>query len=509
MNSNIESPINSTGKQPLISILQPQQIPPNQNKTYIIFIIVGILILGVLLIVIFSHFFNKLIIGPKKNNLGDNSTPTIQKIVSRINKNEPDMLMCKTRLAAILPPDPGDNKISQIEFSDDCQKVAYIYEEDTLKNIYVVINGVKQKSYSQIENFSFSPDGKRYLYNASVLGSKGWSYILVVDGIEGMPHDEIGEANFNSDNSLIMFQTTTFSADNSSFQEDVFITNGKEEKKYTKQAYPLLQFSNAYNEYYVNQYLAMHGIENKQYPVEHSSRLFISPDHKLNVYGATDEKYNPIIIENGNKVATYTPDYGFVPNDLVFSPDSTKYVYTLKRDTNEGNNNTMYRIVINGKAGKEYNAVTLPVYSPDNKDVYYLGDSRAHTFLVKNNTEIKPIAGEPEFGFNTFSISPDGSKLAYELIINNKNYLIVNNTKYDLSERQLLSDSISPVFSPDSSKIAYITSEGDKMAVTINGVKQGKAYDDIYKLKFSSNNKKIIYAAKLGNQLWWIVDTIK
>jgi hypothetical protein len=64
-------------------------------------------------------------------------------------------------------------------------------------------------------------------------------------------------------------------------------------------------------------------------------------------------------------------------------------------------------------------------------------------------------------------------------------------------------------FSNDSQEIFYVTRKAGKFFIVIND-KESRAFDEIYgEPKFSPDNKYIGYGAKLGNELWWIVDEVE
>ena len=104
----------------------------------------------------------------------------------------------------------------------------------------------------------------------------------------------------------------------------------------------------------------------------------------------------------------------------------------------------------------------------------------------------------------SLKVSPDSRRVAYVATVGNKWSVVLDGK----GEKQY--DGImpgTPIFSPDSRRVAYAAQEGDKFFVVIDG-KEDKQYDGIAKgiLFFSPGSKRVAYAAQEGDKQFVVVD---
>jgi len=103
----------------------------------------------------------------------------------------------------------------------------------------------------------------------------------------------------------------------------------------------------------------------------------------------------------------------------------------------------------------------------------------------------------------SFKVSPDSKRVAYVSIEGNKQFVVVDGKeqkKYDGIGASTL------IFSPDSKRMAYAAKMGDKWFVVVDG-KEQKQYDGIgaHSLIFSPDSKRVAYVAGVGNKQLVIV----
>ena len=249
-----------------------------------------------------------------------------------------------------------------------------------------------------------------------------------------------------------------------------------------------------------------------------------SSDSQFAFFAQRGDKIFPVI--NGEEGESYDwewqhfrfyfYDIPFISPSIAFSPDSQKIAYGIIEMTREERTSPPKGfIVLDGvKEEKTYEIVLFPTYSPDSQKIAYVamknlrfghrsGLAGGDWFVVVNGKEGK-IYDWWE-GISSPVFSPDSQKIAYVAKKDGKLFIVVN----DKEEGEIYDSVHSPVFSPDSQKIAYVANRDNKEFVIIDG-KEGKDYDKIYgEPQFSPNGQYIAYGAQIGNELWWIVEEIE
>jgi len=400
---------------------------------------------------------------------------------------------------------------------------------------FVILNGVEGKRYERIIHLQFSQDGRRLAY----VVREGEKYFVIVDGTEGKRYDHIWGLQFSPDGEEIVYIAEEKIYDGAQYRGEKYfvVVNGKEGKKYDR-ILDLKFSSDGKKLVYVTEevsiipyyHIVVNGKEIKTY--ENLESIKVEPNTLKVAYiirgGLKGDKYF-LVSQLDNKIfGPYDHIYNF-----EFSPDGKKLAFVARR----GNN---IFFILNGKVIKKYNWLDKEnflrfnlKFSPDSKRlavvIYNETETGVKMFAIIDSKETPKYAYIDEF---SLQFSPDGKKIAYIVgekggyatrgggYQGGKRFVVVNGIegkRYDLIEGLK--------FSPDSRKLAYIAKEGGKYYtneffsrflfykggkafVVVNG-KEGERYDEIYNLNFTPDSKKLFYNARIGNEIWLIVEDLK
>lgn len=146
----------------------------------------------------------------------------------------------------------------------------------------------------------------------------------------------------------------------------------------------------------------------------------------------------------------------------LFSPDSRRVAYVA-------GNKGRKCVVVDGKAGKDYDAVGGVTFSPDSKHFAYMADEGDERFVVLDGVEQPQRftglhAAGPIF-------SPDGAHLGFAAK-RGANWLVV----IDGKEGPEYDGAGDLVFSPDNQHWAHLAKRGEKTLVVLDG-KESAEYD--------------------------------
>jgi len=151
------------------------------------------------------------------------------------------------------------------------------------------------------------------------------------------------------------------------------------------------------------------------------------------------------------------------------------------------------------------------VISPDGKHVAYATDDGYFYTVILDNERISLLAATSEddttlYWYDDVSVpfvfSPDSKHFAFVPTIDGK-WTVVLDKKMDKLYDYILSGT--PVFSPDSKKIAYGAVKGDDYFIVVDGKEGNNIYEDIAgeTVTFSPDSKHLAFAAK-KNGRWFI-----
>lgn len=390
---------------------------------------------------------------------------------------------------------------NQIVFGDHGQGTAYIAEKDGKQ--YVVHNGKAGKYYDGIDHLTISPDGRRVAYRRNFKDKQQ----IVVDGVEGLQaYDNIRNLSFSPDSRHFSY-LAEFNDSLMLFLDGKLFEGGKDFSNifYTADASKLLYAST---------------------PVGMETRLVVvdlnSGARKL--YPCT----NYILEKKTQRVALTVAegDRLWVTDFSLFSPQEVR------------------------KSSGSYNLVTNVVFGSDGTTVAFTGVRGTDNFLVVNGKE-EPLPGGLAI-IDYPAIRPDTNDAAIILATSdryNRRYFISKATHNDDADRRqydqikelvygkgnisaylarkgekwclVLSGKsgpafdmiVSPVFSPDGTKIVYRARKAGKRFVVVTDVKKNEhrqlaEYDVVSPIVFTADGKSIAYGAKDSDKLIWKVDSI-
>lgn len=154
-------------------------------------------------------------------------------------------------------------------------------------------------------------------------------------------------------------------------------------------------------------------------------------------------------------------------------------------------------VVVNNTKGKEYSEIRQFEFSPDGSHFAYTGTT-CYLFLSCRSQLI--IDGKEEKGFDTieetFTFSPDSKQIAYIGKKSTKVYLVLNDREsspYD--EVRFIN------FSADSKHLLYVVKKDGKEFIVYDG-KEGKPYDSIDSPTLSPDGNQYAFAGKIGSKIF-------
>jgi hypothetical protein len=317
-----------------------------------------------------------------------------------------------------------------------------------------ILGKISSSDYSH--NFIFSLDGKRVAYVVGGEG-RGTSNYVVIDEKKSKVYS--GELYGNVSNLQ-------------------FSPNGKHFAYWVEE---VDSWNAELKSYPSKKYFVLDGQElDKDKEADPHSMIF-SPDSQHYSYKIKKGNESWIIMD-GTAQGPYEEIL-----DNIFSPDSQRYAYPAKK---EGK----WFIVYDGKKQKEYYKVYHQTFSPNSQRFAYdaddTGSEKEKLFLVLDNKEYKNFEYAGDLVF-----SPDSQHIASYGIDNGKQIEIVDDKPYSSYPPDLLSSP--PVFSLDGKSLAFVTKDGERFAMVINGKKE-ESYDLAGGFSFSLDGQHYAYVAAEG-----------
>ncbi len=363
-------------------------------------------------------------------------------------------------------------------FSADGKSMAY--RTSTTEGSYVVFNGIKGESFGLVSKPVISPDGSRVAY----IALKEWP--------------EEGEDESSMECVIVIGKTKQDYACNDPmaiarmpyghFPPIVFSTDGK------TVAYPILDRPGKMGQEYKIEELSTFrmnvngSLSNSYNGSLHTAIPAINPQNDEVAFVAYDpignERYRMSVVQNDAKGKQYhnieTNRDGFL---MQFTPDGQKLVYAAVKFDEQGERGS-YVIVINGEEGPEYDRIKDISISPDGKRIAY---------LAEKNIPLPP--GDPAY---------EEYNMPYGTISDVFTVAVIDGKEVEEDgEGSIQLNSV--VFSPDSRHVAYFV-YGEKNAIALDGQLLPNPYDKILTApEFSSDGKRLSYAALKGKEVWWVV----
>lgn len=175
-------------------------------------------------------------------------------------------------------------------------------------------------------------------------------------------------------------------------------------------------------------------------PVAENFTAVLSPDKRRMAYELPQGGKKQMLLDGSPIGSEFTET--FYAQSAAFSPRGDRLAYALVRETEHCDTCPpagIWRAVIDGHEGAEYDLVHGLVFSPDGKRV-------AYSAFIRN-----------------------GDGVQWMLIVDDKEILL----PYEAISRE------SPVFTPDSKHVVYIAKKGEKAVVVVDG-KEDAPHDKIH-----------------------------
>lgn len=312
---------------------------------------------------------------------------------------------------------------------------SYVYATSSVNAdgpAFMVLNGIKQRSYARVHNPLFSPDGKRIAYAAQL--TNPWRELVVLDQKEGPTFDRLIEDDnlkFSPDSSKLTY--LAWPKHNKPAQY-ILVNNGRE-------------------------HVVLMGGE--------KWRSF-SPDSKHLAYAfETEQKKKTILVDQ--KIGQLFNAWNL--SAPIFSPNSQRMAFVVATHNPSLRKGQVYA-VLDGKSGKAYQELLLqpPIFSADSQHFAYGAFDGTSWFTVVDGVEGEHFNSVRDLQFN-----PIKKELAFIAQIGDK--FCVN---YRASNGKLFDQVVDLQFSPDGNALAYaaLNSKDKKWRIVING-KEGTPLDFI------------------------------
>ncbi|GGX13105.1 hypothetical protein GCM10011282_19050 [Undibacterium macrobrachii] len=357
-----------------------------------------------------------------------------------------------------------------LRFSADSKSYAYATSSINAEGpAFIVLNGIKLKSYARVHNPLFSPDGKHIAYSAQIANPR--RELVILDNKEGPTFDHLIEDDnlkFSPDSSKLTY--LAWPKHNKPAQY-IMVNNGRE-------------------------HVVLLGGE--------KWRTF-SPDSKHLAYAfETEHKKKTILVDQ--KIGQLFNAWGL--SAPIFSPDSQRIAFVVTTHNPSLRKGQVYT-VLDGKSGKVYQELLLqqPIFSADSQHFAYGAFNGTSWMTVVDGIEGTHFNSVRDLQFN-----PTKEGLAFIAQVGDKfcvSYRGTNGTLFD--------QVVDLQFSDDGNTLAYaaLNSKDKKWRVIING-KESPPYDfilakDAYdhktstpqsqsSLRFISNNQ-LQFLATRGDRL--------
>ncbi len=417
----------------------------------------------------------------------------------------------------------------QVFISPDGTKIVFIAKENNKQ--FVVMNEEEGKRYDVVERVMFSDDSKHVAYTGINKGNDEFGFdnkvVVVIDGKESEMYNEASFIKFLSTNDPVYLGTNFRGND----IEQYLIVGSQ---KYGPYAHIEPHISEngkiiaycASSELIGGSSLIVVSWDGwRQFNDLNGCIDSLSPDGNTLIYSYHDDKYrwhNKAITKDGRSFP--------VEGSWIRFSDDGNHIASVATTGDKPLKNYM---VIDGKPEKKvYDLIdTYDIrLSPDGTTLAYIAEERVSDgwkkFLVLNGQEQQ--GKFDDVMPSSLTLSPDGKHIAF--VVNQKT--MKQEKKDSVNEEDVenmfdakpttlsytvvdskpgkIYDQVGYLkFSPDSKHVAYMAKDfiTKKSFIVIDGM-EGKAYDFISSFTFSQDSSKIAYGARLGNELWWIVDDV-
>ena len=434
--------------------------------------------------------------------------------LSGCKKNEPAApthsvgVVGKTTVLASIPDDhkptsadsAADGKpVFNVIFNENGSGVAYIAR---IGNSYhVVYNGKVGLPTDGIDIISISADGKRIAYSAQIDGRWG----MFIDGQKGVDSDEVGDPVFSPDGKHIAYWGKL--AD----KWFMCVDGVKVERERSFVGDPVFNADSSrimYMEQVDDTGAARFVIRDLAL-----KELYSMPGHIWNFILSPDKSRIAAVLGVDGKMrvaefdVTKPSDVMEGPlfdgiTDVVFSRNSSGVAYIANLDGKRF-------VVLNGKQEElpKGELASSILVRPDNKAVGMLMADSDGAYLHQ------AFAGGSEsgvrYGEAGFLAYSDSSGIYSYAARKGDGWFIISNGK----EGESFDRVVTPVFSPDGTKLVYrVRHEGKRFVVVADAdgdiIKRHPEYEMVFAPVFTSDGKRVAYGVKEGRDLVWKVEAL-
>jgi hypothetical protein len=342
----------------------------------------------------------------------------------------------------------------EVLFSESGRGVSYIIQKGDM--VSVVKNKIKGNEYKNVGTVVLSPDGNRIAY-AALIGAK---WCIVVDNKEDRTFETVLTPIFSPNGKHVIYQA-------------------KEGDKW---------------------YLVVDGIPNSGTIASYTTPEFSSDSNSIAyIEAAASNKEMRLIVSDLRFAAqSVKPSVG----DLLFTSNSAKTRIATTQVANK-----KLRVIDFPFAkpdltheGQLYDVIEKLAVGDDGESVSYCAIKDGKRLLIFNDKEESlPKALLPEFPV----IRPDKKGVGVLLITDKQFYLhqaFFNSTV----KGKLYDEAAHLIYSKDSSLYAYAARKGDNWFIVVNG-KEGPAYDKVVRPLISSDGTFLVYRARKDGKRFVVV----
>jgi ELWxxDGT repeat protein len=374
-----------------------------------------------------------------------------------------------------IPVDARPDRRAAFVLSPDAASMAVVIKRGDRQ--LVVVDGREGAPYEEIRGAPvFSADSRHVAYTAS----KGGMAVLVADGVEGRAYEKILNVAFGQTGARLAYVA-------SRDERWWIIVDGQEQPADGPPNEAVVFSPSAARVAYVTghnpQSIVLDGRMGPAYDAIPDPGPVFSPDSSHCAYIAKRGAQQVVVLD-GKESAPYDQI-----GALIFSPDSARYAYSAQRGA-------QHFVIVDGRESPAYDLVIEPgpVFSADSKHVGYAATTNAKARIVIDGND---GPGYDEIAKGSAVFSRDSKRTAYVARSGQKVLAVIDGREGPEYER--ISGNV--VFSPDSTREAYVATNEHSAHVVVNGV-EGPAYEEVFAPGplFSPDSNHLAFVVRLGTQ---------
>lgn len=182
---------------------------------------------------------------------------------------------------------------------------------------------------------------------------------------------------------------------------------------------------------------------------------------------------------------TFEVPEGTLPESISPSPDASRAAYIVREKIG-------MHVEVSGLAHRHYDAVSGLTFSPDSTLIAYAAAREGAWFAVFGEREFGPYA---DIGKTSPVVSPDSRHVAYSALVGAGAWVAVRDGEVIGGPYEGFAPG-GLLFSPDSSRLAYVVKNGNVWTVVVNGREEGSHLSVMQRsLAISPDSKRMAYIA--------------